>query len=339
MTAHTTHGVPFRALIEQATRAPSVHNTQPWHWCVDGERLVLFADTSRQLQHADPDGRDLVISCGAALHHLRVASAAAGWKSQVQHMPNPYNDSQLATVSFRPAPVTPEARAALDALQERRTDRRRPAAQPVPRGLMDRLLALGPAAGVTIIAVVSHRARRDLLQVLAEAATAQRLNPAYVDEILRWTGREDDEGIPLTSLVRRNPQANPHEPPSRFPSGTLTDPTSSSAERIEPTLLVISTSSDDTCSWLRAGEALSAVLIKGTADGLAMVPLSQATEVDQTRRLLRNELLEDIACPQILVQVGWPSAASRLPLTPRRPAEEVLGDLASLPLWMGPYHP
>lgn len=97
----------FRDLVALATRAPSVHNTQPWHWCIAGERLSLFADSSRQLQYADPDGRDLVISCGAALQHLQVAVAAAGWKAHVRRMPNPYNDAQLANVSFRPEQPTP----------------------------------------------------------------------------------------------------------------------------------------------------------------------------------------------------------------------------------------
>jgi len=37
----STAGVPVRDLIELATRAPSVHNTQPWHWCVIGEGVAL----------------------------------------------------------------------------------------------------------------------------------------------------------------------------------------------------------------------------------------------------------------------------------------------------------
>jgi hypothetical protein len=71
-----------------------VHNTRPWFWCIAGEQEALFADNSRQLQYADAAGRDLVISCGAALHHLKVAAAAAGWKARVRRMPNPYNDAQ-----------------------------------------------------------------------------------------------------------------------------------------------------------------------------------------------------------------------------------------------------
>jgi len=115
-------------------------------------------------------------------------------------MPNPYNDAQLANVSFRPEPATPDALAALDILTRRRTDRRRPSSWPVPRERLDELLALGPATGVTIVAVVSRQARAELLQILAEAEAAQRLNRRYVDEIVSWTGREDDAGIPASSL-------------------------------------------------------------------------------------------------------------------------------------------
>jgi hypothetical protein len=338
MTTPSAPTIPIRDMVALATRAPSVHNTQPWHWCVAGERVSLFADSSRQLQYADPDGRDLVISCGAALHHLQVAAAATGWKTLVRRMPNPYNDAQLANVSFRPEEPTPEALAALDALVARRTDRRRPSSWPVPRERLDALLALGPAAGVTIVGVVSQRARSELLQILAEAEKAQRLNSRYVDEIVSWTARQGNEGIPSTSLLRRVSETAPGIAPSRFPSGTLTDH-KPEAEPAEPALLAICTSSDDTQSRLRAGEALGAMLVKGTADGLAMVPLSQAIEEDRTRRLVQNELLGDAVCPQIIVQVGWaPIAHEQIPLTPRRPVGEVLGDVVSLPPWIGPYH-
>jgi hypothetical protein len=315
-----------------------VHNTQPWRWCETDEGLSLFADRSRQLHYADPDGRDLVISCGAALHHLRVASGATGWKARVRRMPNPYNDAQLANVSFQREPPPPTAQAALDALRRRRTDRRRSTFSPVPRETLDGLLALGPPAGVTIVAVVSHRARTELAQILAEAETTQRLDPDYVDEIVSWTGGRHDEGIPATSRLRREPE-HPKTASSRFTSGTLRDHPAE-PEAAEPALLVICTSSDDTASRLRAGEALGAILVKGTGDGLAMVPLSQAIEVDRTRRLLQNELLADAACPQIVVQVGWAAVAvEQIPLTPRRPVDEVFGDVASLPEWIGPYRP
>ena len=54
------------AVVARASRAPSLHNTQPWQWRLGNEVLDLRADRSRQLQIADPDGHSLLVSCGAA---------------------------------------------------------------------------------------------------------------------------------------------------------------------------------------------------------------------------------------------------------------------------------
>src|SRR5689334_19638256 len=59
------------AAMRMASRAPSLHNTQPWRWIFDGVRLHLYRDDDRLLTSADPLGRQLVISCGAMLHHVR----------------------------------------------------------------------------------------------------------------------------------------------------------------------------------------------------------------------------------------------------------------------------
>ena len=72
-----------------AGSAPSIANTQPWHWRARGDTLELSADTSRQLNTADPEARLLTLSCGAALHHARVALSAAGWQVEVDRVPDP----------------------------------------------------------------------------------------------------------------------------------------------------------------------------------------------------------------------------------------------------------
>lgn len=99
----------LRGAIALATRAPSVHNTQPWRWVVGEESVHLYADWSRQLPATDPDGRDLLISCGAALHHLRVALAALGWATVVHRIPNPAEPSHLAAIEPRPHEPTETA--------------------------------------------------------------------------------------------------------------------------------------------------------------------------------------------------------------------------------------
>ncbi|WP_205208599.1 hypothetical protein [Arenimonas caeni] len=65
-------------LIARAVLAPSSHNTQPWLFRPGEGHVELLADRTRALPVNDPDDRELVISCGAALLTLRAAAAGAG---------------------------------------------------------------------------------------------------------------------------------------------------------------------------------------------------------------------------------------------------------------------
>jgi nitroreductase len=67
MTSSLTGRRAVAALVGDAVRAPSSHNTQPWRFRVDGDTVALYADRGRALPENDPDDRELVISCGAAL--------------------------------------------------------------------------------------------------------------------------------------------------------------------------------------------------------------------------------------------------------------------------------
>jgi hypothetical protein len=92
-------------------------------------------------------------------------------------------------------------------------------------------------------------------------------------------------------------------------------------------LVAICTAADDQLAWLKAGEALSALWLQATRDGLSIVPLSQAIEVDETRQALHEDVFDGMARPQILVRVGWlESTRTTLRRTPRRPVAEGLED-------------
>src|ERR687885_111869 len=104
---------PLPAALAKAAAAagyaPSIHNTQPWRWRVHPDRLELFADPSPQLIAGDPDGELLILSCGTALHHARLALAAEGQAAQVRRFPEPSEPDLLAAlVPTGAEPVTPE---------------------------------------------------------------------------------------------------------------------------------------------------------------------------------------------------------------------------------------
>jgi Nitroreductase family len=85
-----------RRLLGAAAAAPSIHNTQPWRFRIAGHDLVeVHGDPDRMLWVADPRGRALYLSCGAALLNLRLAIRASGAKPLVWPLPDPAGEPTL----------------------------------------------------------------------------------------------------------------------------------------------------------------------------------------------------------------------------------------------------
>ena len=315
--------VAIRLIVDAAVRAPSVHNSQPWLWEYDGERLHVMADWSRQLRYADPEGRDLLISCGSALHHVSVAAAGLGWQATIQRLPDGRDERRLAVISFTQSGTNEVHQAALQALHERRTDRRAPSSQPVPAEKVDALVraAMIHGAFATVLPDEASDQLRDLMML---SSVLQQSSDAYLEELAQWTHSQGDEGVPDSNVVW-----NPHQSISggagtRFPSGRLLDH-EPEAGRPHQAWILLTTSSDDTISRLRAGEALSAVLVLGTLQGLSIVPYTQPIEVDTTRKGVEKALLRGSSNLQVILRVAVPPPDKpTVRQTRRRPVDAVL---------------
>lgn len=313
---------PGLRVAESALRAPSVHNTQPWLWRVRGDRVELHADRSRQLTASDASGRNLTISCGAALHQAAVAAAALGWPAEITRLPDPRDPDHLATLHLRVGARPPEAVEDLQALLERRTDRRRFTSWPIPPERLGRLATSVEIDQVQVVPVTAATDRVRVELLVSRATTIERADQRFADEQRSWLDHSDVDGIPRELLPEpdgRTPSRLSRfveETPAQDPRGTIEN---------SDGLLVIGTETDDPEGWLRAGEALSMLWLHAMKDGLSVVPLSQVIEVAETRAALHHEVLGALLHPQLLVRTGWQEISrSALPRTPRRPLDEVL---------------
>ena len=90
-------------VVAAAVWAPSVHNTQPWWFSASGREISLYADVGRQLPVADPRGREMMISCGAALFTARLALRSLGYVPETSALPDPAQPLLVARVSWRQA--------------------------------------------------------------------------------------------------------------------------------------------------------------------------------------------------------------------------------------------
>ncbi|MFD2767070.1 Acg family FMN-binding oxidoreductase [Micromonospora eburnea] len=311
----------LEAAARQSLHAPSVFNTQPWRWRITPDALELRADPERQLGTTDPDGRLLALSCGAALHHARVSLAAVGWGVTVARLPDADDPALLARLrTTGPVELDITAGRLVDAIPRRRTDRRAYSDRPVSDALLSLLRAAVEAEGTQL-----HVVRPDQMPMLAvstaRAADAELADPAYLEELRRWTDRPADsgDGVPTATAVRPAPRRVPLR--DHAPGGAAGLSPGADFDR-GAAYVILFGPRDDRTAWLRGGEALSALLLTATAEGLATAPISDAIEVAWPRRMMRD-LLAGVGEPYLVVRVGWGPDAE-LPPVPRRMPTNVI---------------
>lgn len=327
MTTSVASDAVQQVLFEAAARAtlaPSIHNSQPWRFIVRPGRLDLYADQTRRASVIDPTGRQLAISCGAALFGVRVALAAGQFEAVTTLLPKPSEPDLLAAITFIGTTASPDedARRLDAAALTRHSNRRSFTADPVPESLMDTLVHAAEVEGAWLYPI-REMDDRVMVAVLSQRAEAlQNTDPDYRAELRSWTSGDPDrtDGVPAAVTPHTTGGAQDDIPIRDFDTegvGALPTETRSS---LTQTMFVLGADGDDMRSWLIAGQALSRVLFELTSAGFVASVFSQIVEVPKTREQLLHEL-RLAGQPQLLLRVG---VAQATPASPRRPLDDVI---------------
>ncbi|OBG32677.1 NAD(P)H nitroreductase [Mycobacterium sp. E3198] len=315
----------IRDAVMLASRAPSLHNSQPWRWVVHGVGLQLWADPRRSMPATDRAGRELILSCGAVLDHLRVAMAAAGWDSETTRLPDPAEPDLLAAVEFQPNDAVTEAqRQRAAAIRRRRTDRL-PFAAPSGWASLEPALRRAVLPYGVLLDVVADDARPALAEASRLTEQLRRYDTSYLSELRWWTSpfESDATHVPDSALVSGAEAATVDVARAFPPAGE--DPHRSNLDHDRSTILALSTlDGDGRLDVLRCGEALSAVLLECTMVGLATCTLTHMTEMAMSRDTVR-QLTGTAGAPQLLIRVGASTLGGHhVESTARRLVTEVL---------------
>jgi hypothetical protein len=313
----------------RAALAPSVHNTQPWHFVVRHNYIEIWSDTSRQLRVLDPRARQLMISCGCAVFNACVAIAAAGFEPMVARFPDPLIPELLARISLGDARDWVPIGALDPAIDDRRTNRRAFADEPVPASVIYDLVEAARSEFAQLIPITAPQLRTAVAQLSRHADQVQAADPAYLAELLDWTTDDPrrNDGVQAASVPYAGPMSVAHDgiPIRAFDVRGMGWLPSSSHSDADQCLLLLAAADDGPESWLRTGEALEHVWLELTRRGYAASPLNQLIEVPHTHEQLRATLQLDLH-PQILLRVGLAPNAAR---TPRRPWGDVISGAAA----------
>jgi hypothetical protein len=309
-------------LLATAGRAPSLHNSQPWRFRPTARAIELYADPRRTLTAADPDGRELRLSGGAALFNLRLAFHGLGIRPIVTLFPDRDQPDLLAVVRRGGSrPLTPELDRLLRAVPAWKTNR-----HPFTDTLVDapeqhalRRAALDEGAWLHIVADSAERVA--LRKIVARAHSVQMADPAFRTELAAWSTTDPDrrDGVPAIAGGAL-PEPQDKWAMRDFTGGTGLARVPGKDFEDEPLIAVLTSHLSGAIAEVQVGQALQRVLLTATASGLATSFLSQVVEVPQTRDELRR-LIGGTRPPQAVLRIGygWPVVT-----TPRREIADLL---------------
>jgi hypothetical protein len=316
-----------RYVVAEAVWAPSVHNTQPWLFAPGDQQISLYADAGRRLRVADPDDREMMISCGAALFNVRLAVRTLGYIPETRVLPDPAQPTLVAQVSWRRrAEPTEFERRLAGQVHRRRTHRGAFDLEPLPPGLLAALRASAARDGAVLRIVADDDRRATLAAAVAVAEHHLRLDAERVRELARWTPAPRSsrcDGVPATSYPARPERTDPYFPGRDFARGHgwgMPPLSSARLPRSAGVVGLLSTAADRPVDWVNAGHALQRILLTASACGAAVALHSQPVELPWLREFVRAQLSGD-AFPHLVLRIGMVIQAA---VSVRRDPDDVL---------------
>ena len=314
----------LRFVVRAAAAAPSVHNTQPWRFATHHHAIRLYADPRYKLACADPAGREMLISCGAALFNVRLAVRRLGFAAKVRLLPDPAEADLLAEVGWGwHAPPTAEETLLYRSIARRHTHRG-PFTADIPPLLSGELVHVALQEQAHLQVIYDPRRHRPLAGLIRVAEHIQRTSPGFAAERTRWARPPGDlrrDGLPAT--------AYPSQPDGMefvgrdFACGAgwgyalASRPDATNAIGL---VAVLTTRDDSRLAWLQSGQALQRMLLHAASQGVSAAFHTQPLELPQIRQRIRAEVT-DGASPQMLLRFG---RGGRTATTPRRTVTQML---------------
>lgn len=312
-------------ILPSVTLAPSAHNTQPWLFSVQDNRIDVYADQSRRLQVSDPTDRQLYVSLGCTITNARVAAAHQGHRLDVQYFPEGEGlEAVAARLTLIPDGSVSPASDLFQAISTRRSDRALYDSQPLTEEEKSKIPALSRSG----TAVVSEQQQLNALAAVIGQGSFETLSRKDFREELshwvrsNWTRKPDGMpgyamGIPapITPLLPWAVKILPIHKQEQ---------TNTAKQARSASLMVIITSpQDNPRHWMQSGELFEQIWLEAEAAGLAAAPLAAAVEAGEPFRRRTQSIIQSQYLPQAALRIGH-SPRKNLKASPRRSVSDCL---------------
>ncbi len=314
----TLQEADYLFMIEQAAKAPSGHNTQPWKFKLNQNSIDIYPDFTKSLPIVDPEHRELFVSLGCAAENLCIAALHKGYQATVSideinsviHIQLAKQDNNTSSSLF------PQ-------LSARQTNRS------IYNGNMisDRDIALlkqsDAESGTKVYFFKNGTSEFDCIsELIYEGNRRQMQDKKFKEELQQWMRynkkHQDATRDGLSYAVFGAPNL-PRFIAKFIISQTLNEQSQNKTDRKKIAgsshFILFTTQNDTLEQWVNLGRTLERILLKTTGMGISHAYMNPPNEIRELSKKMVQQLGIAGEYPTILLRVGY---GKKMPYSLRR---------------------
>ena len=314
--------IDYRKLVRYATLAASSHNTQPWLFKFEPDRIVILPDLSRRCSAVDPDDHHLYASLGCAIENLLLAAQAVGLKGHCSY------DESTSGVQIDFEKMPPFRSALFEVIPKRCCTRSEYDGTPLSAEQLRLLEQAGRGNGVSVMLITDSKQKMQIAQYVAEGNTAQFADAAWANELKSWIRFNARDAIRTGDGLYGPVMGNPDVPRwlgmlfMRFGfSAKKQNRKDIQNIRSSSALAVLFSEVNDKPHWIEAGRCYQRLALQAAALDLHTAFINQPVEVPSLRSRFARFLGIGNRRPDLILRIG---RGLEMPRSLRRPVEQVL---------------
>lgn len=314
----------FLFMVEQAIKAPSGHNTQPWLFKIKDTCIEIHANNSKKLAVVDSDDREMFISLGCATENICISALETGYNTNVEIV-----DS---TVIIHLSKGETEKDALFGQIPVRQTNRSVYNGKIIPDSVIMQLFKQEGDKNKIKLYCWQNGSKEydDITKCILKANIVQMQDKAFVSELkswMRYNKKEQDDtndGLSYAVFGAPNLPVFISKPVMGSMLNAKTQNKSDEKKIKSSSHFVLFASETNAIDvWINLGRELQRFLLKTTASGISSAYYNQPCEVKGLAEEMAKILDIEPGKPQILLRIGY---GEKQAYSKRKPLNSVLID-------------
>ncbi|MEW5846321.1 MAG: hypothetical protein AB1777_08655 [Bacteroidota bacterium] len=317
----------FKFIIENAVKAPSGHNTQPWLFENIENGIIIHPDFSRTLPIVDGDNHALYISLGCALENILIAASQLGFESAIQY-PNDSGDSIKVTFQINNTFSEGKKDPLYDYISSRQVNRGEYSDRKIASHVLQKLKLSFSLPGISLVLLDGRESFSNIIPLIIEGNNLQFENKQFINELTSWfrysktEAKRKKDGLWTAAMGL----PNMGKPIGMFVMKNFVS-AKSEAKRLggilqhTQGLAIFLSEKDDLASWINTGRAFQRFGLTATQLGISHAHLYMPCEELAVRKKLAKKLNMSNLDPLLVIRYGY---SGKVPYSFRRKVDEVI---------------